>query len=202
MGLVVEGETDRVAMTAVLRTRGLEVDPRRVKVTRGKQEFDRRVAKYNQAARHAPWLAVRDLDRDGNDCAMTLRRRLLAPEEQAPALALRIAVHTLDAWLLADGQTFASFFGVTRDRLPQSPEELADPKGALVDLCRRSSSALIRRGIVPPGRSPRRVGPEYTSLISEYAETAWQPDAAAVAAPSLARLLRQVDVLVSQGMWP
>lgn len=46
-----------------------------------------------------------------------------------------------------------------------------------------------------------QVGPEYTALISEYAETAWRPDTAAIAAPSLARLLRQVDDLTARGIW-
>lgn len=188
-------------MTAVLRTRGLHVDPRRVKVTSGKQEFDRRLPKYNQAARHAPWLAVRDLDQDGGDCAATLRRALLPPAEQAAALALRIAVRALDAWLLADAQAFAAFFRVARARVPDGPEGLVDPKLALVGLCRHSSSASIRRGIVPPKGSPRRVGPEYTALVSEYAETTWRPDTAAGAAPSLARLLREIDDLVGRGVW-
>lgn len=46
-------------MTTVLRACGVQVDPRRVRVTDGKQEFGRRLPKYNEAARHAPWLAVR-----------------------------------------------------------------------------------------------------------------------------------------------
>jgi len=188
-------------MTAVLRTRGLDVDARRVKVTNGKQEFNRRLAKYNEAARHAPWLAVRDLDRDGDDCAATLKGELLQPAAQAPALALRFAVRALDAWLLADPEAFAAFFRVARARLPGDPESLDDPKVTLVDLCRHSSTAAIRRGMVPPRGSPRRVGPEYTALISEYAQSAWHPDTAAIAAPSLARLLRQVDDLTARGIW-
>lgn len=126
---------------------------------------------------------------------------LLPPAEQAAALALRIAVRALDAWLLADAQAFAAFVRVARARLPGDPESLDDPKVTLVDLCRHSSSASIRRGMVPPRGSPRRVGPEYTALISEYAETAWRPDTAAKAAPSLAKLLRQVDDLTARGIW-
>lgn len=43
--------------------------------------------------------------------------------------------------------------------LPDEPEGLVDPKLALVGLCRHSSSASIRRDIVPPKGTPRRVGP-------------------------------------------
>ena len=59
IGLVVEGLIDRFAAERVLVERGLSVDPSRIIVTGGKQRFDARLAKYNEAARLAPWLALR-----------------------------------------------------------------------------------------------------------------------------------------------
>ena len=68
IGLVVEGSTDRHAAERLLAARKLEVDPYRVIVTGGKNRFDARLAKYNEAAKFAPWLALRDADRDAGAC--------------------------------------------------------------------------------------------------------------------------------------
>jgi hypothetical protein len=199
IGLVVEGPTDRAAAERLLAFRDLAVDPHRVVVTGGKQRFDDRLPRYNQAARLAPWLALRDADRDAGGCPVALRRRLLTVP-QAPALALRLVVRTLDAWLLADREAFAEHFAVPVGKLPREPETLDRPKDALTHACRASRRRAVREAMVPP-RGTSGPGPEYAISVREYCRTAWRPDVAADAAPSLRRALAEVDRLVEAGLW-
>lgn len=167
IGVVVEGLTDRVALENILATRSRTLDPHRVIITGGKQQFDTRLAKYNLAARHGPWLALRDADHDADGCPVALRRALLAAPH-CPALCLRLAVRTLDAWLLADADAFATHFSVPRSKVPKDPEELARPKDALVNACRASKRREVRAAMVPP-EGTKGPGPEYTGFVSSTA---------------------------------
>lgn len=84
IGVVVEGATDRAAAESLLAARNLEVDPRRVVITGGKQRFDARLASYNRAAAHGSWLALRDVDRDALGCPVVLRGRLISERPPVP----------------------------------------------------------------------------------------------------------------------
>ncbi|WP_146211032.1 hypothetical protein [Quadrisphaera granulorum] len=187
-----EGETDVPATDAILETCGLVRDSARTVVALGKGQLDSRVAALNRNARHQRWLVLRDLDRDEGRCALALRRRLLPPGQQEPHLVLRVAVTSLEAWLLADAEAFADHFAVPLSKLPPHPDDLDDAKVALVNACRSSRSRAVRAGIVPSAQARRRVGPEYVALMGDYCREAWRPAVAAAVSPSLARALRDV----------
>ncbi len=196
---MVEGLVDRVAAESILAARSRAVDPRRIIITRGKQQFDARLAKYNFAARHGPWLALRDSDHDAGDCPAALRQSLLVMP-QSPALCLRLAVRTLEAWLLADAEAFSQHFSISRSKVPVFPEELDQPKEALINVCRTSRRRDVREAMVPP-KGTRGPGPEYTAYLSHFCRVAWRADVAATTAPSLGRALKEIDRLIDTGVW-
>ncbi len=180
-------------------SRGVGVDPLRTIDTAGKIRFNARIDSYNQAARVGGWFAMRDSDRDAGDCAARLRGSLLS-QTQSDGLCLRLAVRTIEAWLLADAERFAEVFGVSRARIPLYPESLADPKRSLVDLCRLSRRRDVRFAVVPPN-GIKGLGPEYTNFVGSFAGTQWRPDVAALSAPSLARATEDIDQMVASGRW-
>lgn len=199
--IAVEGPSDVAVVRRVLESRSLAVEERGIFIMGGKPKLDPKIRSYNQAAAHFPWLVLRDGDNDERGCPVALRESKLRRKDQHPAFCFRIAVRSVEAWLLADHQAFASYFSVARSRIPSAPEETDDPKRALVDLCRSSSRSDIRRALVPSQRSGSRVGPEYVSRISDYARNAWRPNEAAVNAPSLRGMLDALDGLLSSGIW-
>jgi hypothetical protein len=201
VSIAVEGASDVPAAQKILASRSITVGQGRIFITRGKPKFDMKIASYNKAALNSPWFILRDSDRDGKDCPVTLREALLPASHQVSGMCFRLAVRELDAWLLADSETFAKAFSVARSVIPTNVEELSDPKEALINVCRRSRSSEIRKAMVPPKGSTGRVGPEYVGRISEYARDAWRPDVAATGAPSLARALREIDRLLATGVW-
>jgi hypothetical protein len=196
---MVEGLVDRDVVRRLLSTRSVDVDPLRTIVTGGKTQFDARIGAINRAARVGGWLALRDADHDGGGCPVAVRRGLLT-DQQVGALCCRLAVRTVEAWLLADRSTFATHFAVSIDRLPLFPEEEKNPKAAVVAACRKSRRRDIREGVAPPMGRPG-VGPEYTPIMGHYARDAWRPDEAALSAPSLERALRAIDALIDDGTW-
>ena len=127
-------------------------------------------------------------------------RRSLLTVPQSRGLCLRLAVRAIESWLLADAAAFSNHFAVSRSRVPAEPERERQPKQTLVELCRASKRRDVRSGVVPP-RGMVGVGPEYTTMIAQFCRDAWRPDAAAEAAPSLARALAEIDNLLTSGTW-
>lgn len=187
VGLAVEGLADATAGSRLLRLAGHE--PLQVVVKRGKTELDPLVRRLAEAARHLPWLVLRDADRDGGDCPARLRAELL-PHGQPDALCLRLPVRSLEAWLLADAHAFAAHFRVRAAAVPGDPDGLEDAKRALVQACRRSTSRAVVGAMCGPYDKP---GPEYTPGLQTYIDQAWDPARAADNSPSLARALADIE---------
>ena len=181
--LAVEGPLDAVVAKQLLREARLEPGPEYI--TQGKGALDRRLNGYNNAARSSCWLVLRDLDRDAA-CAPELVARLL--RNPAPHMRLNVAVRSVEAWLLADAESFGDFFSVTRARIPSAPELLADAKQAVVDAARASRRRSVREAMVPPAKTSARTGPGYAVLLMQYVASQWRPAAAAEQSASLARL--------------
>ncbi len=105
-------------------------------------------------------------------------------------MCFRVAVHEVEAWLLGDKARFATWSGVRRSLIPSDVEAVLHPKEKLVEIVRQSRRKNIREAIVPRQGSGRTEGPAYTSTLSEFVATRWDIEAAAEAAPSLARAIR------------
>lgn len=76
---------------------------------------------------------------------------------------------------MADRESFAKFLGVSRDEIPQKPDEITRPKETLVNLARSSSLRRIRDDIVPRSGSILRVGPDYNGRLTEFISAHWNP---------------------------
>lgn len=188
--IAVEGPTDTAIARRLVRHAGLSAGS--IYAAGGKSKLDQKLPGYNNAARNAPWLVLRDMDQDA-PCAPTLVERLL----QAPAryMRLRIAVHQGESWLLADAEKIAAFLQVQLDAVPPAPDTLVNSKQSLVNLARTSRSREIRAALVPPQGSTASVGRQYTSMITEFTQEHWRPGVAAKRSESLARCINALRTL-------
>jgi hypothetical protein len=188
----VEGLMDEAVVRRLIACAGGHPGP--VYGKNGKPALRQKINGYNNAAWHAPWVVLVDLDSDA-DCAPVLRCKWLpAP---APGLCFRVTIRQVEAWLMADAETLATYLGVGRQTIPDQPEALPNAKAEMVNIARRSRRRDIRQDMVPRQGSGRAVGPAYTSRLIEYAERHWRPEVAAQCADSLHRaidcLRRQVE---------
>jgi hypothetical protein len=165
---------------------------------RGKGYIHRNIHRFISAARHAKWLVVVDLDHD----------YLCAPElvvEWLPnglgQLGLRVAVKAIESWLLADRERIARFLGVRVGAVPDSPDDLDDPKTTMINLARGSSRREIREGIVPSLNGGRSIGPDYNRLFAEFIaghRESWRPRVAIQNSDSLRRCVGNVHRIQQQ----
>jgi hypothetical protein len=193
INLAVEGLTDEAVGKKLLDYVGAQPGP--VCGKQGKPFLESKIHSFNEAARHSPWFVIVDLDQDF-DCAPALRSAWLP--NPAPFLCFRIAVRTVEAWLLADAEAIAAFLGIARNKVPANPEALPDPKAEMVSLARKSRRRDISEDMVPSPKSGRKVGPAYSSRLIEFASTQWRVEVAMVQAASLRRAIDCLRKLVRQ----
>ena len=155
--------------------------------TGGKPRLDERLSSYNAAAKHGAWLVIRDLDRDAECAAHLINAKL---PRVSPTMCFRVAVRAVEAWVMADSDEFARVFGVAPNSLPARPDEVPDPKLAVVNLARRSRFKLVREDLVPGDGLSARVGPLYNARMVQFVQTRWRPERAASRSESLGRCLR------------
>jgi hypothetical protein len=168
----------------------------RVQVQHGKANLRRALPGYNAAATWSPWLVLVDLDQDFACPGALVTDWLPAP---SPHMRFRVVVRQIEAWLLADAERFASFFGVRKSAIPAAPDTLVDAKAKVLDLAATSRRSAIRQDMTPRLGSGRRVGPAYTSRLIDFATDlsgGWRLAVAAARSPSLAKCVSRLDELV------
>lgn len=117
-------------------------------------------------------------------------------------MTIRVAVRSVEAWLMADRERFSDFLDVPLVKIPESPEELDNPKETLVNIARSSRRKMAREGIVPKHNSGRMTGPAYNSLLSEFVrggKGGWRPEVASRRSNSLKRCLTSLKRLSRGG---
>jgi len=186
----VEGDLDEEVLRRVSKHVGAEVG--NVYGREGKQHLKASIGGYNAAAQWHPWAVLVDLNAS-HSCAAELRRDWLPKE--ASLMCLRVAVHQVEAWLLADTEEAARFLGVSKAILPHKPDDEANAKRVLVQLAERSRWRSIREALVPSPGGGRAVGPLYNPLLRSFVIEHWRPDVAATRSDSLSRCLAAFDSL-------
>jgi hypothetical protein len=186
----VEGALDAAVVERILTHMGYSVGA--IHGRRGLSHVLTRLPAFNAAAQHSPWIVTFDLDR--HTCAPTRLAEVLP--RQSRFMSCRIAVRSVEAWLLADHERLGSFLRVRATRIPPDPDGLPSPKTTIVDLARQSSSRLIRAEMVARPGSGILTGPAYSSRLIQFvgdAANGWRPEIAARRSDSLRRCLEDVD---------
>ena len=161
----------------------------------GKSQLRMKIVGYNKAAHRSPWLVLVDLDHD-DGCAPLLCTKWLP--QPASNMCFRIAVHEVEAWLLADRVRIARFLGVSQSIVPRDPEAIDDPKEVVVNLAKESRWRTIREDMLPREGSGRAVGPAYTSRMIEFVHRDWSPKTAMNASDSLRRCVECLTKLIER----
>lgn len=144
------------------------------------------IKSFNHAAIAMPYLMITDLD--DSECAPEkIRRWLNVPKN--PNLMFRIAVHDIEAWILADRENIANFLGVSPSRVNTNVESLQRAKIHLLDLVKHSRKKSLIRDMLPQPQSTAKIGPNYNFLLTQFVKSCWDPAIALEYSDSLKRAI-------------
>ena len=183
-----EGVLDLAVLRRLVRVAGLVAGDEYN--ARGAGRIDSRLLAYNAAAQHWPWVIVRDLDRA--PCAVAFVKSLLP--QPAEWMCLRVAVRSIESWVLADRDGFAEAFKVRLAEIPKTPDEVPNPKLMMLHLMSKSRNRVFKESMVRsrPG-TKLEIGPQYNSRLSEFVGESWNHQCALRSSPTLARAWMRIE---------
>ena len=190
--LAVEDSLSDVVSTKILKHFGIENLLRIPNTYKGKSYLQRRAAELNRSAAGPLYVFMfTDLDSPGTCVPELIQSWVKAPLN--PGFFLRVAVMEIESWIMADRRALATFLSIPVNRIPNTPDDILQPKEFLVSLARKSRKKSLRDQLVPrKGAATTKVGPEYNNCIGEFVRVHWDLERAAVASPSLKRTLNRI----------
>ena len=191
--LVVEDILSEETLRKILQASGRPYHVGAVYGRKGFGYIKGRIEGFNQAAKGRPYLVMTDLDQ--TECPPTLIDDWFTHPIQ-PNLLFRVAVHEVEAWLLADRKAFARFLGIAQDLVPTYPEKLQKPKRKLIALAKKSKKKILRNAIVPAPGVTTPIGPDYNGALAKFVRNHWTPSRAKANSPSLERAIRAIREFV------
>jgi hypothetical protein len=140
---------------------------------------------FNEASKGSPFFVLADLDTV--DCAPTLIEDWLKVPVN-PNLIFRVAVHEVEAWILADIEGFSKYTGISKANFQIDPDKIEDPKAVLIQLVKRCRNRGIREDILPKNEFAT-VGPNYNGRLGEFVINHWSISRAMKRSDSLKRAM-------------
>lgn len=156
-----------------------------------------KMGSWYQMAHQQVMLVLTDLDRA--DCLVEFRDKWLTVEPP-DNLLLRIAVREVESWVLADHVAMRELIGA-KGVLPVAPDELPDPKQALLRLA-KGAPKQVRNDLLKTINGNLSPGLGYNARLSEWVNSVWNPQRAAARSPSLARTQVRLNEVVGAFVLP
>jgi len=189
IAVVVEDELSSAVMRRLIATTGRNFMIDRMINVRGNGQIKSGIEKFRTSSYALPHVVLTDLD--SYPCPPALLDNWGAIN-LPPQFLFRIAVHEVEAWLLADREGIAEFLHVAVNKVPHAPEAEIDPKRTLINLARRSRKKRLAQELVPAPGSAAQIGPLYNARLCEFVNDRWNVEQAKLLADSLSRTLNRL----------
>lgn len=153
-----------------------------------------RMRNFCELARLMPVLLITDLD--AVECPMALMDEWLRRDVKPDDLLFRVAVHQVEAWLLADRNGIAGLLRIAVRHVPANPDLLSDAKRSLLELAQRAPRA-VREELIAEQGAVASQGLGYNAVLSEFVRSRWDLPAAVRGSASLARAHARLGALAA-----
>jgi hypothetical protein len=188
---LVEGNLDEAVAIRIIEATGHI--PGTCYGKKGSGYIRNKIQSFNQTARSIYYLALVDFMDTRLSCPPAVIASWL-PHRQ-PKMIFRVVEREIESWLLADHRNLSKFLRIRADQVTNKPEQIPDPKLALINLARRSKSAGVISALVPETGSTAQVGKLYDSEMRIFVNTMWDIQEARNRALSLDKCLRSLESL-------
>jgi hypothetical protein len=107
-----------------------------------------------------------------------------------PKLLFRVAVREVESWLLADTDHLLRYLHIRRFPSVTDSDAIQDPKQFLMSIAKHSTEKSIREGVPRSESSAATIGPAYNLILSNFVNTQWDVESAALKSESLRRTIQ------------
>lgn len=192
--LAVEDSVAEALVLTAIEQSGLRLSVGSVLQKKGITYLRSRAASLNAAANGGVSVILL-ADADSPTCPVELANAWF-PNGRHSNLAFRFSVHAAEAWVLADAVGLDRHAGINSASVPEAPDDILDPKRALVASARYARRAF-RDIVVPAPRSVIPVGPAYNPAVTRFIREDWRLERALERSPSLQSFLDRITRLQS-----
>jgi hypothetical protein len=201
-----EDEATRAVIVRLIKDYAPNLHILRELPARGSQ-VKAKIPNFNELARTIPVILLTDLDDD--PCGPIGKNNLLGTLVQEQDFVINIAVDEVEAWLMADRDGFARYFGVPVAQMPISvmqkmsgrkalPEVSVPVKSSWLfthDLMHHSTNAEKKAQVAVSPMDNNSKGKEYNTAVVPFIQDVWNPEEARVASDSLNRMIVRLGKL-------
>jgi len=142
---------------------------------------------FNEDADNIPYFILTDLDYW--PCPPGLMDEWL-DDEKHPNLIFRIAVHSVESWLMADFDNFSHFFRIPNEEMRRDLEEIIEPQKYLLFLIDKYSTKEFKDAMLP--KKGAKIGRQYNAYLTEFINKRWNYHYAERYSKSLRHALRAI----------
>jgi hypothetical protein len=161
---------------------------------KGFGNIKKNIKAYNNASRIIPYLVLTDLD--NYSCPIELKEAWAVKNTNSNFI-FRIAVKEVESWLLADKRSFAEYFCINENKIPENTDSINDPKLFLINLIRNSKRKEFKEDMIPAKNSTAIQGRNYNRQVILYIKNIWNPKEAMKRSPSLKRAVNCISLFNS-----
>ncbi len=166
-----------------------------------------KIGNFNSLAKSYPVILLTDLDNE--PCGPIGKTNLLGGLIQEKDFLINIAVDEVEAWLMADRDAFARYFGIPLGQMPVSvPQKMSGHK-ALPEIyvplksswffthnlmhCSTNAEKKAQVAVSPKDKNCK--GKEYNTAVVPFIQDVWNPEVARLASDSLNRMIVRLGKL-------
>ena len=201
-----EDEATREVIVRIIKEYGHDLNILGSLPARGSQ-VKSSIKKYNQLSQKYPVILLTDLDEE--PCGPVGKEKLLRDVQKSRDFVVNIAVDEVDAWLMADKDGFANYFGVPLSIMPNSVPQKMSGRKALPELSlpvksswfithqlmQHSTNAERKAQVEVSPKDKNCKGKEYNTAIVPFVRNVWNPEKARLASDSLNRMILRIEKL-------
>jgi len=190
VSLVIEDILQEIILLKLLKTYRKDIQIVSISGKCGNLYIRDNIRTFNEASNFLPHIVLTDLDR--KICAPQLKQEWINFEIHKNML-FRIAEKEIDAWILSDRESFASWMSISVNKIPFNTQEIEDPKQFIINLARKSRKRDVK-DIIPKGTAMQ--GPGYNVLLQKFVLERWDAENAANYNASLKRTIDRLKVFL------
>jgi len=190
--IAVEDELSQAVLTKTVNKTRKDLSVSQILRKNGFGYLKKNIVAFNLFSANFPIIVLTDLDT--KPCPSALIKSWIQ-YPISPNMLLRVAVRSIESWVLADRKSFSSYFETPITSIPLDTDDIYKPKLHLLNVITKSKNKEAKLAILPGKKSNALVGELYNDSLCKFVVSKWNPIEASKSSDSLKRAIAAIASL-------